>query len=193
VNRIDIINTLIQKYNFRTYLEIGVQLGYSFEGINCEYKVGVDPEKHYDKLTHQMTSDQFFEQNTQKFDIVFIDGLHLHEQVQIDFEHALQCLNPNGIIVLHDCNPTEELWQRRVISHQYWTGDTWKAWARIIKSYPSNLTFTVDDDFGVGVFFNNNTILVPIIDQDFSWEQLELDRKTMMHLISPKEFSNLLL
>ena len=40
------------------------------------YKISVDPEKNSEHLTHEMTSDEFFEQNTDKFDVIFIDGLH---------------------------------------------------------------------------------------------------------------------
>lgn len=43
VDRISLINYLINKYNFSTYLEIGVQKGKSFFPIKCKKKIGVDP------------------------------------------------------------------------------------------------------------------------------------------------------
>ena len=58
-----------------------------------------------------MTSDEFFEQNKEKFDIVFIDGLHHSEQVYKDILNSLNILNEDGTIICHDMNPTEEFRQ----------------------------------------------------------------------------------
>ena len=55
-----------------------------------------------------MTSDAFFSQNNQIFDLIFIDGLHYSHQVLRDINNALRWLSPTGTIVLHDCNPSTE-------------------------------------------------------------------------------------
>lgn len=152
MNRIEIINKLTIKFKYKSYLEIGVFNGVSFDGVKCKTKIGVDPIKGYSKLTHQMTSDAFFSTNTQKFDIVFIDGLHLAEQVERDFLNSYKHLNQQGAIVLHDCNPEREEWQLRRRVSRNWTGDVWKTWVRILEFVPNLDAFTVDCDFGVGVF-----------------------------------------
>eukprot|EP01034_Spumella_vulgaris_P040549 gene40549-50156_t len=69
------------------------------------HAIGVDPSKGG---THRMTSDDFFAQNTEFFDVIFVDGLHEANQVFRDVTNALKWLNPGDYI-----NP--------------WTGDTWKA------------------------------------------------------------------
>lgn len=189
MTRIDIINNLISRYGYRSYLEIGVHTGVSFESILCDEKVGVDPSDNYPNISYKLTSDEFFAQNNKKFDVVFIDGLHLNEQVQKDFENAFNCLNDGGAIVLHDCNPTEEIWQFRAPAHGHWTGDTWKAWARIIRAYPMNITFTVDDDFGVGVFIKNSNVENEIQDiPELCWDYLQTNRKGLIKLISSNDF-----
>lgn len=43
VFRWDIINHLIKKNNYKRYLEIGYYKGWSFDKVNCAYKVAVDP------------------------------------------------------------------------------------------------------------------------------------------------------
>ena len=83
---INIINSYIKRYNYKSYLEIGVntpnQPGYNWIGVNCEIKHGVDPNVD---TTYRVTSDEFFEKHIkQKYDIIFIDGLHLFEQVYKD-------------------------------------------------------------------------------------------------------------
>ena len=63
-----------------------------------------------------MTSNRFFSQLDQekilykniRFDVIFIEGLHLAEQVDRDISNALRYLKDDGFIVLHDCNPPLE-------------------------------------------------------------------------------------
>ena len=86
--------------------------------------------------THRMTSDAYFEENRRlpeasraRFDLIFIDGLHEHQQVLRDVDNALDCLLPGGTIVLHDCMPCAQAQQvvPRPKPHSFWTGDVWKA------------------------------------------------------------------
>ncbi len=44
MNRVQIIQSLIDRYNFKSYLEVGVQAGHCFNTIQCAHKVGVDPD-----------------------------------------------------------------------------------------------------------------------------------------------------
>ena len=48
---------------------------------------------------------------SKQYDVIFIDGLHLEKQVIKDIGHALQHLNKNGTIVLHDCKPGSKFHQ----------------------------------------------------------------------------------
>ena len=103
---ISIINHLIEKNNFQNYLEVGVHEGENYKNINVKRKVGVDPKPLTTNTSVlKLTSDQFFEKNKLKFDIIFIDGLHLEHQVDKDIKNSLNFINENGIIVMHDCNP----------------------------------------------------------------------------------------
>ena len=129
MTRTELINGLIQKNNYKSYLEIGVntpaQPGYNWIGVDIPTKHGVDPNVD---TTYKMTSDEFFEKHiSQKYDIIFVDGLHLHEQVYKDITNSLNFLNENGIIVVHDCNPVTEITQRRERASDAWHGDVWKA------------------------------------------------------------------
>ena len=62
MDRITIINDLITKYNFKSYLEIGVRNTFEcFDLINCELKDSVDPgfENHINNVKYKLTSDEF--------------------------------------------------------------------------------------------------------------------------------------
>ena len=94
LTRIQIINSLIKKNNYKTYLEIGVntpaQPGYSHTSVEIDTKHGVDPNVD---TTFKMTSDDFFVQNKNSYDIVFVDGLHIFDQAHRDIVNSLNFLN----------------------------------------------------------------------------------------------------
>ena len=79
-NRIDIINYVINKYDYKKYLEIGCHNNEVFDKIKIE-KIGVDPVSGGN---FKGTSDEFFEQNNKNFDCIFIDGMHEYKQVKKD-------------------------------------------------------------------------------------------------------------
>lgn len=110
--RHEIINHFIEKFDFKKYLEIGYKAGATFRLVNCENKTAIDPLPENNEFSiniHKCTSDIFFEYNKEKFDIVFIDGLHVYEQVKKDFENSVKCLNEGGVIIFHDMNPKDTI------------------------------------------------------------------------------------
>ena len=48
------------------------------------------------------TSDEFFNKNSNKFDLIYIDGNHLFEFVKRDIDNSLKFLKDNGVIILDD-------------------------------------------------------------------------------------------
>lgn len=60
MNRTSIINKFIDKYNYKTYLEIGVRdLNSNFNKVKCSHKLSVDPDPPY-PTSFNTTSDDFF-------------------------------------------------------------------------------------------------------------------------------------
>lgn len=186
--RTDVIQTIISTNGFHSYLEIGVQNpANNFDRIFCDFKVGVDPDPD-SNATMTMTSDAFFEMNAgaQKFDLVFIDGLHEAEQVKKDIKNALDILNPDGYIVMHDCNPSSKEMQMVPRIQSEWTGDTWKAFMHF-RQMDFLQMFVVDTDYGCGVITRGMQVPVPI-NMDFTYENLVEHRKEWLNLISVPEF-----
>jgi hypothetical protein len=103
--------------NLKRYLEIGVWQGGTFNAVDCEYKVAVDPKFQFDYLAlssgnikfYETTSDQFFLSDCEKdlFDIVFIDGLHTWNQTLRDFNNSLLRTHDNSVIVIDDVYPCD--------------------------------------------------------------------------------------
>ena len=99
----------------------------NLQNTTCHF---VDPLKSYDEMTdstgqddfnkiysnfilnikpfdgrvtfHRKTSDSFFHNNTEKFDLVYIDGSHFGKDVYRDAVNAFNCLNKKGFIIFDD-------------------------------------------------------------------------------------------
>lgn len=128
--RYELINYLIKKYGYKRYLEIGIDNPNNcYAKIECQLKNSIDPFKGKNSATHfKMSSNQFFRENDREYDIVFIDGLHLYQQVANDIENSLNCLSQNGTIIVHDCNPTKESETEEARTSARWFGTVYKAW-----------------------------------------------------------------
>lgn len=190
MKRFDIINKLIQKNNYQSYLEIGVRGGGCFNRVVCKNKLGVDPEPIYrEERIILETSDEFFGKNSERFDIVFIDGLHIADQVWKDVNNSIKSLNKGGTIVLHDCNPNNELIQRVPRQSQTWTGDVWKAWVWSMVEFKDRFEmFVVDTDMGVGVMTVGSTDYQEEVPKELTYDWLMFNRDEALNLISVEEF-----
>ena len=189
MDRLNIIQSLIDKCNAKKYLEVGVQGGYVFNNIKCDYKVGVDPDQS-SKATLFLTSDEFFSKNDEVFDVIFIDGLHHADQVLRDIENSLKALSPNGYVVCHDMNPEEEIIQKVPQETGIWTGDCWKAWVQL-RSKRSDLNmFVLDTDYGCGIIkFGSQELLE--VNQDLNWENLVKNRVDWLNLVCTNKINEL--
>jgi len=157
-NRIEFIKSIIAKKNYQNYLEIGCHNNEVFDKIEVD-KVGVDP---ISGGTVRATSDQFFLQNKKLFDCIFIDGLHIYEQVIRDIKNSLNFLNDDGVIILHDCLPKSISHQRVPRTRYNWNGDVWKAMVEV-RTWDNCDAFTVLADQGLGVIKkkdNSNKIFI---------------------------------
>tara|TARA_B100000287_G_scaffold253138_1_gene237846 strand:- start:13224 stop:13901 length:678 start_codon:yes stop_codon:yes gene_type:complete len=223
MKRHDIINSLISKYNLRNYLEIGVFIPeHNFNKIIAENKEGVEPGIEVDVRNNYMdgvnpptakmnfvTSDDFFKsiekswwnEDTKKYDIIFIDGLHLEEQVDKDIENCLKHLNDGGFIVLHDCNPENEF-RVRPMEEFYkdgkpWNGTVYKSIVKLRCSRDDLDIKVVDTDEGCGIIQVKNSKLYEHREKvdinNIKYDLLENDRKNLLNLISPKEFKKIYL
>lgn len=185
--RFDIINQIIKIKKYNSYLEIGCQNDVNFSKILIGKKIGVDP---YSGGTHRMTSDIFFEKNTQTFDLIFIDGLHLYEQVIKDVNNSLSVLNKNGIILLHDCLPSK-IWHQTIPqTHVSWNGDVWKSIVEF-RTMKNIDTFTIKADHGLGIIFkkkNTNTLNIKTKNfKKLKFEDYYNNHDEFMRIISEKE------
>lgn len=209
--RTEIINFLLSTRKGETrYLEIGVRnpdKNYN-QIIACE-KYSVDPGLEYDEnpVDFKMTSDKFYEllsdnkilSSNIQFDVIFIDGLHLADQVDRDIINSIRFVKSDGFIVLHDCNPPtewharENYYYRNTPAGVYWNGSTWKAFLKW-RFNPSVNSCCIDTDWGVGIISKEHQIgyCIKEVNQFFEFTDFIEHKDNYLNLISFDAFKKLL-
>jgi hypothetical protein len=186
--RYDIINALIQKYGYQSYLEIGLARGETFAAVQCPVKVSVDIAGD---PTYKMTSDAFFEQNETMYDIIFVDGDHSTAQARKDVENALRWCDYDGTLVIHDCNPGLPEHATDEYTGGCWLGGVWKVIADL-RTRPHLVLSTVDTDCGVAIVrrgVNTDPIFLP---PELTFSYLERFRGEILNLVSVDAFEAML-
>jgi hypothetical protein len=130
-----------------SYLEIGVEHGYTLEAVGISSRVGVDPHPMFSRRSlpagltvHPVTSDEYFGTlgGDALFDVIFLDGLHTYRQTYRDLINSLHHLVPQGVVIIDDVVPSDELSSmsnldasireqvRRGVSDFQWHGDVFR-------------------------------------------------------------------
>ena len=118
LSRAAVLNGITALFPEPRYLEIGVSRGDTFFAVQAAQKVAVDPrfafdvpvakEKYQNAVFHEVDSDVYFGQiaeQDQKFDVIFIDGMHTFEAALRDFSNSIEFLSQDGVIVIDDVIP----------------------------------------------------------------------------------------
>jgi hypothetical protein len=201
----DLLNEIAVIVGAQTYLEIGVESGLTFMQVNIEKKTGVDPKFHFDYQKeigsniafYEITSDVFFQKidkaeiSHSRFDLIFIDGLHVFDQVLRDFINSIRYVNFGGVIVIDDTVPIDEFsalpsqvdcYKLRKASGKHddgsWHGDVYKLVDIVSKSkFDKTRIATVTD-------MSNPKTVIWMEDGDWSSFELEsnLEHKTYYEL-----------
>lgn len=191
MNRVDVIQRFIDFLDAETYLEIGVRNGESFLPIQCKNKIGVDIRfPHiFPKIFgifYEMSSNTYFDLHPFSFDVAFIDGDHTFEQSLKDAMNCLKWMNPKGVILLHDCNPTKPEWatSEYIEASPNWCGEVWKT-ILALRTNPNLYVFVLDVDYGIGVVRNGHQEPLPYsIEQikRMTYKDLEKNRNAFLNL-----------
>ena len=149
-----LVAKVVRYFGSRRYLELGTNIGkatsivaltnpktivHSIEGNTA---IADFARKSIQELglgnvrIENSTFDEFFAQNSTKYDCIFIDGDHRYEPTLKNYENAKQSLIAEGPIILHDI---------------YWSRGMTDAWKKIVAD--KSATVTIDLFFFGMVFF----------------------------------------
>jgi hypothetical protein len=82
-------------------LQNGEELNFDYNISNC---------RNTEKITiHKITSDEFFDINTNTYNFVYIDGCRELDFIQRDMENTFKVLEKGGIMWMYDYNECNEI------------------------------------------------------------------------------------
>lgn len=210
-HRVEIINFLLKRHfpGRSSYLEIGVSNPEDcYNYVEATVKRGVDPGLEYpdNPVRYPYTSDEFFRkleaqeldmEPAYKWDIIFIDGLHLAPQVWRDVQNSLNHIKPGGFVLLHDVNPptsnhAHSDHERYLRERTAWNGTVWKVMYHY-RTQPGFNAYTVNIDWGVGVIDTRHMSneAMPANNPWMEYSVMAEDRKTALGLIDVETFKRI--
>lgn len=205
ITKSDIINRLIARCGLRSYLEYNKFDGASYySDIVCASKeIAYLPEHSYLdaartrlllRVAAQADPDAIMDlpallahYASRRFDLIFFDPVHVRPGVDQALRALPTLLNPGGVLVVHDCNPPCEEVTALTRPHGAWTGETYKAFA-LLRKHNREQVVTVDEDFGVGLVWNNGLKLDYSLDMDLDYRTFAAQRVAYLGLISYAQF-----
>jgi len=220
--RVRVIQQAVDLLQATTYLEIGVATARTFMAVNAVRKIGVEPRKPNPDLVplidnasvynFQLKSDDFFAAESgliaeQPVDVAFVDGLHDWQQAVRDVENCLDHLSDSGLIIMHDCSPTNEIMttsydkleEVRMAGKWHgtsWTGDTWKAIVLLRSTRPDLHVAVLDCDWGLGIITRGKPEGMLTSSRDdvaaMRYNDLDEDRIRLLNLKDPAWFDEFL-
>ncbi|MCD4532643.1 class I SAM-dependent methyltransferase [Nocardioides sp. cx-169] len=165
MRRHDLLRSLHEVLQPRTYLEIGVNSGRSLT-LSRTRSIGIDPfftvmsELLCDLHLVRTTSDEFFARehplahfDEPLIDLAFIDGMHLSEYALRDLINVERFCHPGSVVVLDDMLPRNVMQARR--DHESsrrgsgWTGDVYKV-AEVLRTHRPDLVCLEVDTIPTG-------------------------------------------
>ena len=97
----------IENNDHKEYLQNNVEQHFDYNISVC---------KNADKITvHKITSDQFFENNNQTFNFIYIDGCHELDFIMRDMENAFPVLEKDGIMWMDDYRGGDDFQIKKVM------------------------------------------------------------------------------
>ena len=127
------------------YLEIGIKNGATLQAVDAGTAVGVDPFHMANVAMCRpgltvlpLPSDRYFRRlpSDQRFDVVFVDGLHVFRQAYRDVLHAAATLVRGGAILIDDVVPTSAAAGSPVRTTKAWMGDVYKVIIALDRHHP---------------------------------------------------------
>jgi hypothetical protein len=170
VQKFDIINFLLRKYQFESYIEFCTPTsGRAYKFINRSqlkrshrlmYRCPAEFDDGY-PIDFRSESEETYDcmdkiyRSKLDYDLAFVDPSHTYHCSFRDLFCAFSVLGPRGIIVVHDCHPPDEAHVHSEFQEGFWCGETYGAYIDFVNSLKNIEFYTVDTDYGCGVIKKN--------------------------------------
>jgi hypothetical protein len=161
----DVINLLIRKYQFTSFLEISVPTtGLRFGEVTSEtlerrHRIVYNCPPEFDD-GHEVTwrsANTSLDAITKtlpaalRYDVVLVDSFHSHECSARDLRFASSMVSERGLIVMHDAAPPILRATIPDFIEGPWAGQSYAALIDFLLSHPERSVYVVSVDWGVAI------------------------------------------
>lgn len=222
MRKYEIAHLLAKRYGYTNYLEICTPTtGGTFSHVDKQqfsrrvrimYKAspGFSDGEPIDFFTEDESGEELLAKvvsSGERFDLVLIDSFHTYTDSLRDIVYGLQLIKSDGIILVHDCFPTNEACTAPSFIPGEWLGLTFAAYLDVVLFTKGIHYATVHSDYGCGIISKDNRLahfsdLHPNADLIHKWRMLDLSQKypffeehhaQLLRLVSPNDFHERLL
>ena len=215
----DVINWLGWQAGYTSYLEVATKFtGHQFKLIAPEIFTEIDramyrtPPDFDDglKITYRTAAEDSgeclrpFHEQGRTFDLIFLDLFHTYQDSCYCLELTLPLLKPGGVIVVHDCNPTNVELTVPQFQGGEWMGQTYLAFLDFVRAHPELEYSVVDTDYGCGILWRRADAMkagakgaiaktavsrAALLAHDYrDWDTYMAHRRALLNLLSVSEF-----
>ncbi len=120
--------------------------------------------------------------------------MHVYDQVKRDILNAVNVLNENGAILIHDCLPNK-IWEQNVPRmNGSWTGDVWKV-IPFLRSMENIDVYTCAADRGVGIIFkrpNRNILKLNLDFKKLTFKNYYYNYRSYMNIVRTEDLEKII-
>jgi len=163
------------------------------DGLPIDYKIA-----DFD-IEHAITELKL---GADKVDICLVDGFHTYDCTTRDLTYAYEILADGGVLVVHDCSPTNEALASPTFVPGQWCGVAYRGYLDFVLTRDDFDYCTVDVDFGCGIILKNRSMdlvgpVEPKViaewfdvhnDDQLAFRFFSKNRAKLLRLISGKKF-----
>ncbi len=114
------------------------------------YQTPKQPKRN-DAINHEELED-YLKKINKTFDIIAIDSFHEYSYSLQDFNLCNRFLSENGLLLSHDCYPSNKTIALPLYKLGGWCGETYKAFVRFAYDNPQYYYCLLNTDTGVGIY-----------------------------------------
>jgi hypothetical protein len=167
MRKFELAAALAVRYGYRRYLEVCTPgTGGTYSQVDrtvfthcrrlmyrCprEFSDGLPIDYRTESESSEAPLRELYEQG-ERFDLVFVDPWHTYDASFRDLAAAFRLLQPDGAMLVHDCNPADaQLASPEALPNYGWCGLTYAAWMDWLPTSRRLAYVTVDTDYGCGI------------------------------------------
>jgi len=176
----DLYILLNETYSFENILIVNTMNTGHFLDNMCLNKKPIRIKYNFNKFDEFITK---INSMSEKFDLILVDPYHEYTHSIITFRMLTLLLNENGILISHDCYPSNFGLTSPIFKKGNWCGVTYAAFIENSYENPDFYYTVITNDFGLGIM---SKIEIPFVKKIFDKEK----QKIFLDMFKDNDYEN---